>query len=36
MLGSDEAISWRQGDDGLRLSAPATPPCDFVCCYAMS
>ena len=35
MLGSDEAINWRQDDDGLRLSAPATPPCDYVCAYAI-
>ena len=35
MLGSDEAISWSQSDEGLRLSAPATPPGDHVCCYAI-
>ena len=35
MLGSDESIRWSQEDGGLRLSAPATPPCDYVCAYAI-
>ena len=35
MMGSDEAISWSQGDAGLRLSAPAEKPCDYVCAYAI-
>ena len=35
MLGSDAAISWSQNEAGLRLSAPETPPCDHVCCYAI-
>ncbi len=35
MLGADDAISWTQDGEGLRLSVPAQPPCDYVCAYAI-
>jgi len=33
LLGSDAAITWSQNDDGLHLSVPDTPPCDYACAF---
>jgi len=33
MLGSKEAITWRQADDGLVLSVPREKPCRYVFVY---
>ncbi|MCY4071713.1 MAG: alpha-L-fucosidase [Chloroflexi bacterium] len=35
MLGSEESISWSQDGSGLRLSVPASKPCDHVVTYAI-
>ena len=35
MLGSEENISWSQDGSGLRLSVPASKPCDHVVAYAI-
>ena len=35
MLGSDEAITWSQDEQGLRLSVPTEKPCDYVYTYAI-
>jgi len=33
MLGSKEAITWRQTDDGLVLSVPREQPCRYAFVY---
>ena len=33
MLGSKEAITWRQTDDGLTLSVPREKPCRYAFVY---
>ncbi len=35
MLGSEENISWSQDGSGLRLSVPASQPCEHVVTYAI-
>lgn len=33
LLGSDETLTWSQTNDGLRIQAPSTKPCDYAYAY---
>ncbi len=36
MLGSEQALTWSQGADGLRISTPSSRPCDDVCTFRIT
>ncbi|MDR2118725.1 MAG: alpha-L-fucosidase [Tannerellaceae bacterium] len=36
LLGSDEAVTWEQTAEGLRLSQAGTAPCDYACAFKIT